>query len=260
MDERRRIGVEELAEIRRKHGLWCRGMDGGSRANLSRANLSEADLSEANLSRANLSRANLSEADLSEANLSRADLSGANLSRANLSWANLTRANLSRANLAGANLAEANLSEANLTGANLSEANLSGADLSEAYLTVANLTGANLSEAILEPIKKDFLSAILYLPGEIPFLRQALVDGRVDGSTYEGECACLAGTMAHATGLNWEEFQEEHLMPIGSGSPRERWFLAICQGDTPENNPVVAITLGWIDEALALIPQSIANA
>ena len=136
---------------------------------------------------------------------------------------------------------------ANLFRANLSGANLSGADLTEANLSEANLTRANLTE-----IKQDFQETIAKMPHEIPFLRQALVEGMIDGSSYEGECACLAGTLCHAVGKEFEKFRAQDCpIVIDSNSPRERWFLAILPGDTPENNQVAKITLAWIDEILS---------
>ncbi len=147
-----------------------------------------------------------------------------------------------------ANLRSANLSLANLRSADLRSANLRLADLSS-----ANLSSADLRSADLDSIKHDVIAAILKLPNEIPFLRQAIVDGKIDGSTYRGECACLAGTMAHACDIDFTTFEQKRMFPIDVNSPRERWFLSIRKGDTPESNPASKITLGWVDEALSMI-------
>ena len=101
-EEGEEMTAEELAEVVRLHGMWCRGDSGGVKANLRWANLSGANLSGANLSGAYLRGANLSGANLSGANLSGADLRWANLSGANLRGADLSGANLSGANLRGA--------------------------------------------------------------------------------------------------------------------------------------------------------------
>jgi uncharacterized protein YjbI with pentapeptide repeats len=257
------LGFAVKAAAAAKANLWGANL---SDANLSDANLSGADLSGANLSGANLSGANLSDANLSGADLSGADLSGANLSGANLSGANLSDANLSGADLSGAdlwganlsdaNLSGANLSGANLWGANLSGANLSGADLSGADLWGANLSDANLSDANLSDIKADFLSAVLRLPNELEALRAAIIGGKIDGSTYSGECACLAGTLAKARGL--EDYrgrdigQGPTVFHASASSPREKFFTAIRPGDTPESNGAAKIALAWTDEAIAI--------
>ncbi len=210
------------------------------------------------LVRANLIGANLRSANLIGANLRSADLSGANLRSADLSGANLRSADLSGANLRSANLIGANLRSANLIGANLRSADLSGANLRSADLSGANLRSANLIGANLSEIKNDFLAEVLKLPDEIPFLRQALIEGKIDGSTYSGECACLAGTMAHARKI--EEYAGDSIevceglkFMADSSSPRERWFLGIRKGDTPETSNLAQVTLGWIDEALAMV-------
>jgi hypothetical protein len=181
--------------------------------------------------------------------------------------ANLTRANLIRANLTGANLIRANLTGADLTGANLIRANLTRADLTladlrDANLTLANLRGADLTladlrDANLNSFKQDLIAEVLRVPGEIDGLRQALVEGRIDGSTYSGVCACLAGTVANLKGIedyNGQTIEagEKVKFTADSTSPREVWFMGISEGDTPETNRMAAIALDWIDEAIAI--------
>jgi hypothetical protein len=153
------------------------------------------------------------------------------------------KANLSGADLSGANLSGANLSGADLSGANLIRANLSGANLSGANLSGANLSGANLSG-----IREDFLAILRTVPLEVPGLRKAIIDGKVDGSTYTGECACLVGTIANVR--HCSPYEMPDLTP-NSSRPAERFFLAIDIGDTPETNQVSAMALNWIDEFLA---------
>jgi hypothetical protein len=236
-------------------------------ADLTGANLTEADLTWANLTRANLTGADLTEANLTWANLTGADLAGANLVGTNLTGANLTWADLTRVNLTGANLTGANLRGANLTGADLTRADLvgtylTGANLTKADLTGANLTGANLTwaylreanlaRASLDIIKKDFTAEVLKMPDELDALRLAIVEGRIDGSAYSGECACLAGTLAKARGV--ENYHGENIdnFRADSSSPREMWFMMIHPGDTPENNQASEIALGWLDSAIAI--------
>ena len=160
--------------------------------------------------------------------------------KANLSWANLSRANLSGADLSGANL-----SWANLSGADLSKANLSGADLSWANLSWADLSRANLSRANLSVIKHDIWAVLLNAPHEIKGLKQAIIDGKINGTAYEGECACLVGTIAKIQKCNYESVPG--ISPDQS-RPAERFFMGIKTGDTPKNNPVSKLVLEWIEE------------
>jgi uncharacterized protein YjbI with pentapeptide repeats len=165
----------------------------------------------------------------------------ANLYGANLYGANLTRANLTRANLYGANLTRANLYGANLDGANLDGANLDGANLDGANLTRANLDGADYSA-----IYEDFMAKLALQKTEVVGLFKALLDGRVDGSTYSGECACFVGTLANVKGCSYSSLT----VKAQADSPTERFFLAIRKGDTPENNRISEIVACWIMEFL----------
>jgi hypothetical protein len=174
--------------------------------------------------------------------------SGANLYGANLSEANLSGANLSGANLSGANLYGANLYGADLSGANLSGANLSVADLSGAKLSEADLYGAKIDEWSTRSIRADLFDVLLRAQAEVPALLATLRAGKINGSTYEGECACLAGTIANARHV------EYRILPfIDAARPIERWFTGIAEGNTPENNTVAKITEGWIVEFMELM-------
>ena len=138
------------------------------------------------------------------------------------------------------------------TGANLTRANLTRANLSD-----ADLTDANLSDANLTAIKQDFLAEVLRLPNELDALRAAIVEGRIDGSSYSGECACLAGTLAKAAGCtdyHGGDFMAASGVAFHASaySPRERFFLVIQTGNTPENNSAAKIALEWTDEAIAI--------
>ena len=113
---------EDLKEVLRLHGMWLRGDDGGTRANLTGANLAGAYLAGANLAGAYLAGANLADAYFAGAYLARANLTGAYLARANLTGAYLARANFTDANLTGVYLVGANLAGAYLADANLADA------------------------------------------------------------------------------------------------------------------------------------------
>jgi hypothetical protein len=172
------------------------------------------------------------------------------LEKAVLKGANLKGANLKGANLEGANLKGANLKGANLEGANLEGANLEGANLEGAYLKGVYLEGGNLPT-----VRADFLAAVLNLPNELEFLRDTIKAGKVNGSTYSGECACLAGTLAHAKGIECytgEPIKNGRTFIADSSSPRECFFLAIKEGDTPKNNVASKLALEWTEEAIAI--------
>jgi hypothetical protein len=235
----------EEMEIRSISGalLW-KGAAGSLRVALERAVEAHADLHGANLC-----GADLRSADLHGANLRGADLRRADLRRADLSWANLRVAYLNGADLRGVDLCEADLS-----GADLRVADLRVADLRVAYLSGANLSEANLSEANLSSICEDLYVVLSVARAEAPGLLIALREGRVDGSVYEGECACLVGTIANLRGEAFRAMSID-LRP-DSSRLAERWFLAIEKGDTPANSPIVAIMVGWIEAWLEENKQS----
>jgi uncharacterized protein YjbI with pentapeptide repeats len=204
-------------------------------ANLSRAYLKGTDLRGANLEGTDLSRANLIVADLRST-----DLSGANLSGANLSGTDLRSTDLRRANLRSTDLRRANLSGTYLEGADLRGTDLRRANLSGTYLEGADLRGADL-----EPIKKDFFDVLLRAIPEINNLKNALLAGKIDGSTYDGECACLCGTLEKS---NIPKIKEKMRDIRDSDRPIERFFLGIKPRDTPKNNQFSKLALEWIEE------------
>jgi hypothetical protein len=172
-----------------------------------------------------------------------ADLRGANLSDADLRGADLRGANLRDADLYGANLSGADLRDANLYDANLYGANLSGANLRD-----ADLYGANLRS-----FKADFFMTLLHAQSEVPYLIAALKEGRVDGSQYEGECACLVGTLANGSGKQYNEAFPD----CSSNNPAECWFMMIRKGDKAGDDSgggfAAQKALEWAEEFQALM-------
>ena len=202
-----------------------------------------ADLMGANLEGTNLMGANLEYANLMGANLEYANLEGTNLEDANLTFANLKNANLEGTNLPFADLMGANLEGTNLEGANLEYANLMGANLKN-----ANLEGTNLEDANLTFAKSDMFAKLLRTPLEADNLLKAVKEGRINGSVYEGECACFAGTIAKNRRIKVHELAFE----VSANSPVERFFLGIKKGDTPENHPLSKIAADWVQEFIVL--------
>ena len=186
---------------------------------------------------------------------SRADLTRADLTDAVLTDAVLTRAVLTRAVLTDAVLTRADLTDAVLTRAVLTDAVLTRAVLTGADLTDAVLTGAVLTRAVglasdaweLRPIKADLWEILHHAKAEVPGLLAAIRDGRVDGSTYEGDCACLVGTIAKVRGCSvlWG-------IPRDAARPAERWFMGINPGDKPSGNTASAFAEKWIVEFMEL--------
>ncbi len=150
----------------------------------------------------------------------------------------------SRADLSSANLRSANLRYADLSSADLRSANLSSADLSYADLRSADLRYADLRYAKFEEIIKDFYKVLDLAKNEVTGLYKALIDGKIDGTQYQGECACLVGTIAN---MRKEHFQELGTLKPNSERASEKWFLGISKGDTPENNQVSRLTSEWTE-------------
>jgi hypothetical protein len=165
----------------------------------------------------------------------------------------LEQATAAKAILRDADLRDANLGGANLGGANLGGANLIGANLIDANLIGANLRRANLSDANLSAIRDDMFAVLSAAPNEVQGLITALKDGKVDGSTYEGECACLVGTIANVRGKNYQELGDLH---PDSTRPIEKFFFGISKGHTPENNPFSRLALEWAEEWVTANPAA----
>ena len=174
-------------------------------------------------------------------------LTYASLDRASLVGARLDGASLDRASLNGASLDGASLVGARLDGASLDGASLVGARLVGASLVGANLDDASLVGASLRSIRTDLFDVLLRAQPEVPALLAALRAGRIDGSTYSGECACLVGTIAKARHCDVEAFDFRD-----ARRPIERWFTGIRPGDTPDKHAIARITEGWILEFMAL--------
>lgn len=99
-----------------------------------------------------------------------------------------------------------------------------------------------------DEIKADLFAVLEMAKPEIPGLRLALVEGRIDGDFYSGECACLKGTIANIRGCDVNHMEG---ITLNCNLPAEQWFLHIEEGDTPENNEYSALAVQWIDEFVA---------
>lgn len=255
----RAITAEELAETLELHRLWTRGLPEGRRANFHSVILSEVSFEgQPSLYSADFRGSRLVKVDFSKVDLHNADFSKAAFIETNFSEADLSAVDFSWADFRKVDFVKACLHEADFSGAKLFEVDFSGADIESVNFSKANLSGArysktNLHKANLQSIKLDFWGVLVLAPEEVAGLRLALVEGRVDGSTYEGACACLVGTIANVRRVRWRDLGR--LRPDNE-RPAERFFLAIQEGDTPENNQVSAIVVAWIDEWIDLMRQT----
>jgi uncharacterized protein YjbI with pentapeptide repeats len=206
------------------------------------SDLRGSDLRGSDLRGSDLRGSDLRGSDLSGSNLSGSNLSGSDLSGSDLSGSNLSGSNLSGSDLSGSDLRDSNLRDSNLSGSNLSDSNLSDSDLSGSNLRDSNLSGSDLT-----PIRDDLWAVLSAAPAEAEGLRKALVEGRINGSAYYGECACLIGTIANIRGVDHANLGA--LLP-NSRRPAEMFFLPINKGDTPDNNQFSFHAVRWIDEWL----------
>ena len=114
----------------------------------------------------------------------------------------------------------------------------------------ADLRGADLRDADLRSFKADLWMTLTQYQAEIPGLIKAIREGRIDGSRYSGECACLVGTIANVKKVSADT------LPQNSNDPAERWFLMIHKGDKPGDDSgggfAAKMALEWALEYCAL--------
>ena len=152
--------------------------------------------------------------------------------------------------------------EANLRGANLREANLRGANLRGANLYGADLRGADLRGADLEKLPQDYINqcsrdmlfVFEHLKSELSAFREKLVNGEIDGTQYEGDCACLIGTLGKVGGGIDKVCKAIPFYEKGLQNSGEQWFYQIRKGDTPEKSQFAAHALKLVDMVLAKKP------
>jgi uncharacterized protein YjbI with pentapeptide repeats len=202
-----KISQEELNDILDKHEKYLSDLPEGKYADLSNMDLSDLDLSYMNLSYANLNSTSLNNSKLNYADLNNAKLSNANLSKANLSYAIL-----------------------------------SNTKLSYSYLNNTNLSNTDLSKANLYEIKEDLFKVLDNAKPEVLGLYKALIEGRIEGAIYKGECACLIGTIANIRKVDVSTLKRNPYSLI------ECWSIGIKIGDIPKTNQISNITKIWIEE------------
>ncbi len=96
-----------------------------------------------------------------------------------------------------------------------------------------------------EEIKQDLFKILAANRTEVPALLEKLRSGQIDGSCYEGRCACLVGTIANIRECDYRTIGPD------SNRPAERWFMAISPGNKPEDGGAAYQTEQWILEFLS---------
>ncbi|MBO1267068.1 hypothetical protein, partial [Arthrobacter cavernae] len=131
-----------------------------------------------------------------------------------------------------------------------------GADLYGADLYGADLYGQTLDKlprAFIEACSRDILFIMEHLKAEVPFLKEKLLAGEVDGSQYEGDCACLVGSLAK--GKETSVANVCSTIPYytkGTHNPGEQWFLNIHEGDMPADNAFSKHAVSLCNQVLGL--------
>lgn len=99
-------------------------------------------------------------------------------------------------------------------------------------------------EDAIAQVRADFHDVFGWARPEVPAFLIALQEGRIDGSCYEGKCACLVGTIAKVRGVWFET------LPNDATRPAEEFIYPIEEGDTPATNPIAALVEQWTVEWL----------
>jgi hypothetical protein len=128
--------------------------------------------------------------------------------------------------------------EKNKRDANLRDADLYGADL------------AKLPTDYINQCSRDMLFIFQCLKPELAEFRKKLIAGEIDGTQYEGDCACLIGTMGKLDGGISKVCKTISFYEKGTHNGGEAWFLNIHKNDTPENNEFSKHALLLVDQVL----------
>lgn len=106
----------------------------------------------------------------------------------------------------------------------------------------------------LDRVKKDLFEILEKAPWEAYAVRQAIKQGKIDGTRYGGECCCIKGIIANNSGLGaTDDFVTAYGITLdGYGySPVENYVRDIYPGMNPGNNEKCRQLLTWLDEFIA---------
>src|SRR3990167_7443808 len=223
-------------------------------SDLSGSDLSGSDLRDSDFRDSNLRDSNFRGSDLRGSNFRGSDLRGSNFRDSNLRDSNFRGSDFRGSNFRGSdlrgsdfrdsNLRDSDLRGSNFRGSDLRDSDFSGSDLRGSDLRDSDFSGSDLRGSNLTPIRDDLWAVLSASPSEVDGLRAAIAEGRISGSSYEGDCACLVGTIAKVCHKKYDELP--NLKP-NSNRPAERFFLAIKVGDTPETNQFSRLALEWVE-------------
>ena len=120
----------------------------------------------------------------------------------------------------------------------LEEAIKGSADLRSADLRLAK----NIPQDYINICSRDMLFIFQALKSELPYLRKKIVEGEIDGTQYEGDCACLIGSLKKGTDGGVEKVCE--FIPFydkGLHNPAEQWFWQIRKGSPQRTAPLLTM-------------------
>lgn len=103
----------------------------------------------------------------------------------------------------------------------------------------------------LAAVKKELWQVLQLAPSEAKAVRQAILNGDVDGGYYIGECCCIKGIMAKSLGIPVKQLEESCGIGLDRRSYLENFLFNILDGDTPESSAYSRAILNWCDEFIA---------
>jgi hypothetical protein len=103
----------------------------------------------------------------------------------------------------------------------------------------------------LEAVKKDLWQVLQIAPSEANSVRQAIINGDLDGGFYIGECCCIKGIIAKSLGIPVKKLDQSLGISLNHRSYLENFLFNIMEGDTPETNAYSRAILEWCNEFIA---------
>ncbi len=185
------------------------------------------------------------------------DLSERSLQAEDLEALDLRNVRANRADFRSACLRNVDFSSTfsdGLSGTNFEEADVTGMVVVGRDLKSARLSYEQLLTMNWDVVHADVVDILSRAAHEVPGLLAALHAGTVNGTAYEGECACLVGTIAKLRGVHYRDLRNVGIKE-NSSRPAERFFLAVRKGDTPASNVYARLAATWLEAFIADRPH-----